>query len=460
VELSPKAYDLLMLLRDQNEVYIDEAEEELGLPHPSVNRAALELEEGGLVETEEEAQVTEELTDKGEEVVKSGSPEFRLVELVRGGDSGVGEIQTELESGDVAIGKARQRGWIDIQDGEVSLTEKGRGAEDEVRAELEDQSFRDEHHSRGLVSSETETNRRISVTETGKNVDVERDEGFNATAPATTPVTGKKHFYRQIIDEARRRWLEMGFQEMNGDYAVSSLLNFDALFTPQDHPARELHDTFYLENPRESDTTRFGDAAENIRKVHEDGGDTGSRGWRYDWDQKEAARNVLRTHTTAVSAEKLLELDEEDLPAKFFGISRAFRNETVDATHLPEFYQSDGIVVGKELSFRDLKGYLEEYFSRMGFGEIRVVPTYYPYTEMSAEVQFYNDRDGEWYQLGGSGMFRPEVVEPLLGFEATVLAWGLGIGRIAMNAAELSDIRELYRNDIETIEGTEVWLPE
>ncbi len=460
MELPPKTYDLLALLRSENELYIGDAEDELGIPHPSVNRAALELEDRGLAEINEEQEVREHLTDKGERVVERGSPEFRLVKLVRGGETGVGKIQTELEAGDVAIGKARQRGWIDIEDGEVSLTEQGRSAEDEVRAELEAESFRDEHHDRGLVDTEIDALRRVSVTDEGEEVETERSEGFNVTAPATTPTTGKRHFYRQIIDEARRRWLEMGFQEMNGDYTVSGLLNFDALFTPQDHPARELHDTFYLENPSESDTTRFGDMVGNIRSAHEDGGDTGSRGWRYDWDEKEAARNVLRTHTTAVSAEKLTELDEEDLPAKFFGVSRAFRNETVDATHLPEFYQSDGIVVGKELSFRDLKGYLEEYFSRMGFEEIRIVPTYYPYTEMSAEVQFYNEEEEEWYQLGGSGMFRPEVVEPLLGFEATVLAWGLGIGRIAMNAADLSDIRELYRNDIETIEGTEVWLPE
>ncbi|MFB6147666.1 MAG: phenylalanine--tRNA ligase subunit alpha, partial [Candidatus Nanohaloarchaea archaeon] len=161
-----------------------------------------------------------------------------------------------------------------------------------------------------------------------------------------------------------------------------------------------------------------------------------------------------------VSARKLSELTEDDLPAKYYTTSRNFRNETVDRHHLAEFFQSDGIVVGKDLSFRNLKGYISEFFERMGFDEFRLVPTYYPYTEMSAEVHVWDEHDEEWIALGGSGMFRPEVVEPLLGFEATVLAWGLGIPRIAMKAAELEDIRELYRNDIEILEQTPAWRPD
>jgi len=285
-------------------------------------------------------------------------------------------------------------------------------------------------------------------------------EDFNVEARTKTPRTGKKHFYKNIIDFAREKWVEMGFEEMSGDFVVPSLLNFDALYTPQDHPARELHDTFFLETPGETDLSEYGEIADRIKQTHEDGWETGSKGWNYDWEEKEAAKNVLRTHTTAVSARKLSEIKEEELPKKFFTVSRNFRNETVDKHHLAEFLQTDGIVVGEDLNFRNLKGYISEFFEKMGYEEFRLIPSYYPYTEMSVEVQVYDEEEEEWIGLGGAGMFRPEVVKPLLGFEAKVLAWGLGIGRIAAGAAELNDIRELYRNDIEILEETPVWRPE
>jgi len=247
--------------------------------------------------------------------------------------------------------------------------------------------------------------------------------------------------------------------EMQGDYIVPGFTCFDSLFIAQDHPSRDLQDTFFVEDPEASNLDEFGDLVKKIKQTHEDGGDTGSTGWGYEWSRKQASRNVLRTHTTAISAEKLMELDEDDLPAKYFIVSRAFRNETVDRTHLAEFDQADGIVVGKNLDFSNLKGYLTEFFEKMGYDEFRLVPTYYPYTEMSVEIQVWDEDDQEWLGMGGSGLFRPEVVEPLLGFEATVLAWGLGIGRIGMRAAELEDIRGLYSNDKEKIYETPLWSP-
>jgi phenylalanyl-tRNA synthetase alpha chain len=239
-------------------------------------------------------------------------------------------------------------------------------------------------------------------------------------------------------------------------------MNFDALYTPQDHPARELQDTFFLERPAEADISEYGDKVDRIKQTHENGWETGSTGWNYDWEEVEAAKNVLRTHTTAVSAQRLHEIDinEEELPKKFFILGRNFRNETVDRYHLAEFYQTDGIVVGEDLSFKNLKAYINKFFEKMGYDEFRLIPTYYPYTEMSVEVQVYDDDDDEWVGLGGAGMFRPEVVKPLLGFEATVLAWGLGIPRIAMKAAEIEDIRELYRNDLELLEEKPSWRPD
>lgn len=425
-----------------------------------VNRAALELQEEGLAELNEEEELEQRLTDKGQQVVDEGSPEHRLIQELEEDDKPVNQL--EIEEADVALGKARRKGWIEIQEGEVGLTKDGRDAlgNDKLKERLEAENFSEEDEDRGLVETVRNTEQVVELTEKGEDVSLDDLEEDFRIDRVKTPRTGKKHFYKNIIDFAREKWMEMGFEEMSGDFVVPSLLNFDALYTPQDHPARELHDTFFIENPATSNLEEFGEKVEHVKQTHEDGWTTGSDGWNYNWSEKEAAKNVLRTHTTAVSARKLHELEEEELPKKFFTVARNFRNETVDRSHLPEFYQTDGIVVGKGLTFQHLKGYISEFFEKMGYEEFRLIPSYYPYTEMSVEVQVYDEDAEEWLGMGGAGMFRPEVVKPMLGFEASVLAWGLGIGRIAMKAAGLSDIRELYRNDLEVLEQTPVWRPD
>lgn len=459
MKLSKQALQILEHLKTESPKTVEEFARE-GFDQSMVNRSALELEEKELIEVEEENELEQTLTETGEEVVKNGSPEFQLIERLREGSQPLSELQ-DLDL-DVALGKARQKGWIDIEDGEAFITNEGREVtEDEVQQRLESENFSEEDEERGLIETNTLTKRSLVLTSQGEKIDLsEVGEEFNITARTRTPRTGKKHFYRNIMDFAKQKWLEMGFEEISGDYVVSSLLNFDALYTPQDHPAREMHDTFFLETPEFADLSNQTDLVERIGKTHQDGWTTGSKGWDYDWSEEEAARNVLRTHTTAITAKKLSEIDEEDLPKKYFTLGRNFRNETVDRHHLAEFYQTDGIVVGKDVTFKHLKGYISEFFEKMGYDEFRLIPGYYPYTEMGVEVQVYDEENDEWIGLGGAGMFRPEVVKPLLGFEAKVLAWGLGIGRIAMGAAELDDIRELYRNDIETLEETPVWTPE
>lgn len=451
MKLSKQTVQLLDFLNSGDRT-VSELESE-GFDQAAVNRAALELEEAGLAEMEEEEEIQFRITEKGEKIMEEGSPEYRLVEELGSGSKSA----SELDAPQVGIGKAREKGWIEIDSGEVKLTDEGEAVEkDSIRERLDSNDYDDELQSRGLVETVENIERSISLTEKGRSLDRdELEQQFDVESRTKTPRTGKKHFYRRIMDEARKVWLEMGFREMDGDHVASSLMNFDALYTPQDHPAREMQDTFYLETPEKSDLSERSELAGRIKRVHEDGGETGSRGWGYNWSRAEAEKNVLRTHTTVISAEKLYELEEDDLPAKYFTLGRNFRNETVDRHHLAEFYQTDGIVVGKDLNFRNLKAYISEFFRKMGYDEFRLIPSYYPYTEMSVEVQV---KDGdEWVGLGGAGMFRPEVTRPLLGFDAKVLAWGLGIGRIAMGNAELNDIRELYRNDIKTLEKTPAW---
>ncbi|MFB6203813.1 MAG: phenylalanine--tRNA ligase subunit alpha [Candidatus Nanohaloarchaea archaeon] len=461
MELSEQAFRILKQLREKERSTEEELVSE-GFDQSMVHGAALELEEKDLARVEEEDRIVRELSDTGEEVVEEGSPEHRFIQRVDEGDDRLSDL-SDMDL-DVALGKAREKGWVDVDGGEVRLTGEGEEAleEDVLQDRLESGDLREEDEERGLVETGREKTREIILTDRGKDLDLEDVEmEFNVEARAETPRTGKKHFYKEIISFAREKWIEMGFEEMSGDFVVSSLLNFDGLYTPQDHPARELHDTFFMEEPESADLDVFGEKVDNVRETHEDGWTTGSSGWGYDWSREEAAKNVLRTHTTAVSARKLHEIDieEEELPKKFFTVARNFRNETVDRTHMAEFLQTDGIVVGEDLNFAHLKGYISRFFEKMGYDEFRLIPSYYPYTEMSVQVEVWDDHDGEWMELGGAGMFRPEVVKPLLGFEASVLAWGLGIPRIAMKAAELKDIRELYRNDIENLEQTPVWRP-
>ncbi len=459
MKLSKQALKILeQLQKKDGEATVKQLEEE-GFDQSMVNRASLELEEKGLADINEKEETSYVLTDTGREVKKKGSPEYRLVERVKEGDSHMSDLQ-DLDL-DVALGKARKRSWIEINQGEVELVEEIE--EDPLKEELENEDYNQEHVERGLVEEQESVTRKVKLTDEGLDTSIDNVvEAFNVEASVETPRTGKKHFYMDILDFARDKFMEMGFSEMRGDFVVPSLLNFDALYTAQDHPARDLHDTFFMERPEKSDISVYGDKVDHIRQTHEDGWSTGSKGWGYDWSEDEASRNVLRTHTTAVSARRLhkIDINDEELPKKFFIIGRNFRNETVDRTHLPGFIQLDGIVVGEDLNYRNLKAYLSKFFEKMGYSEFRLIPSYYPYTEMSTEVQVYDEEDEEWMGMGGAGLFRPEVVKPLLGFEATVLAWGLGVGRIAMKAADIQDIRELYRNDIEIIEDTPKWRPE
>ena len=460
MELSPQALQILEQLKESQEATVTQLADK-GYDQSMVNRAALELEEEKLLKIHEEREEVYRITETGIEVIETGSPEYRLAKRVKDGSEKMQDLQ-DLNL-DVALGKARQKHWITIEDGEVRLVEDFDQIEDSVAEKLEKEDFDDELVERGLVEEDEKKVRSLKLTGEGEEINLESiEESFDVEASVETPRTGKKHYYKNILHYARQTWMEMGFQEMGGDYVVPSFLNFDALYTPQDHPAREMHDTFFIEEPETADLDEYGDKVQHVKETHENGWETGSRGYGGDWQKDDAEKNVIRTHTTAISARRLHEIDinEEELPKKFFIVGRNFRNETVDRTHLAEFYQTDGIVVGKDLNFANLKGYISEFFEKMGYEKFRLIPSYYPYTETSVEVQVWDEEDEEWLGMGGAGMFRPEVVKPMLGFEARVLAWGLGIPRIAAMAAGLKDIRELYRNDIEIINQTPVWRPD
>jgi phenylalanyl-tRNA synthetase alpha chain len=336
-----------------------------------------------------------------------------------------------------------------------------------------------------LVKRKKRTRRTLSLTEAGKQL---KDSGIesaievNQLAPellasgkwrdvvfrkydpalATAPkYPGKEHPLQRVIQEIRQAFFEMGFEEVTSPTVDTAFWVFDALFQPQDHPAREMQDTFYVAEPKygrlpgdpvaghdpksQEDFGHVPDLVQRVARTHENGGDTGSTGWRYKWDIEKARQLVLRTHTTSASIRALAANPKP--PRKVFCIGKTFRREATDQTHQAEFMQIDGIIIDEQATLATLFGTLEAFYKKMGAEEVRFRPSFFPYTEPSAEVFAKMGKLG-WVEMCGSGVFRPEVTQPL-GCEAPVLAWGGGVERIAMLRYGLEDIRKLYMADID-----------
>ena len=267
---------------------------------------------------------------------------------------------------------------------------------------------------------------------------------FDIHAPAPIPLGGRPHPLQSLIDRIRAVFLEMGFSEITGNYVQSAGWNMDALFIPQDHPARTMQDTFYLAEPEtiELDEHHLRQWAD----VHDSGGRTTSQGWGGTVDHNESKKALLRTHTTVNTVRHIA--DHPSKPSRVFGVGRVFRQETIDRTHLPEFHQIEGIIHEEKASLPMLITTLRTFYSKMGYSDVRVRPAYFPYTEPSIEVEIL--WRGKWLELGGAGIFRPEVTQPL-GTDWPVCAWGMGLERLAMLILGLEDIRELYQPDLEIL---------
>ena len=320
----------------------------------------------------------------------------------------------------------------------------------------------------GLLEFEETTTRTWKLTKSGSSVDqsalVENQligeltpemlqtdswlggefKPFDVQAPAPTPTGGRRHPMQSLIERIRSVFLEMGFSEIDGDYVQSAGWNMDSLFIPQSHPARTMQDTFYLDKPSKVEVE---DPYLDLwARVHEHGHDTGSKGWGGKFDRDESQRALLRTHTTVNTVRHIA--DNPSKPSRVFGIGRVFRQETIDRTHMPEFHQIEGIIHEPDANLPMLISTLKTFYAKMGYPDVRVRPAYFPYTEPSAEVDIL--WKGEWLELGGSGIFRPEVTEPL-GTEWPVCAWGMGLERLAMLILGLDDIRQLYQPDLERL---------
>jgi phenylalanyl-tRNA synthetase alpha chain len=267
---------------------------------------------------------------------------------------------------------------------------------------------------------------------------------YNLDMPAARIPCGRLHPYRVFLDSVRRKFTSMGFEEMRGSLAETEFWNNDALFMPQFHPARDIHDAYFIDSASDAGGPD-GDTLSKVVAAHENGWTTGSRGWGYGFDRAQAMRPILRSQGTALSARCLG--SGPKIPGKYFAIARCFRYDQVDATHLPDFFQIEGIVLAGSINLRHLLGLLKLFAEEIaGATEYRYQPAYFPFTEPSVELVVRHPDLG-WIEMGGAGLFRPEVTIPL-GVDVPVIAWGLGLDRMAMLAMGLSDIRDLMTPDL------------
>ena len=408
-------------------------------------------------------------TDEGKTYAKNGLPETQLLRFILPGTQ-LADLQKH-EAFKIGFGQLRKKGLVKV-DGS-SVTKVPGTSTDADEAALKKPSVADpktkELIRRGILQ-ECETVRyAIAITPEGlavakKGLDLREETGtltreqilsgawktanlrrYDVTKLPKKAYPGKVHPYQRIIGEMREILLEMGFEELYGGIVQLCFWNFDALFQPQDHPAREMQDTFYLK-----ETIPLPQEYERVKAMHISGGETSSTGWGGVWKEEKAEQCVLRTHTTCLSIQHLAK--NKNPPIKAFAVGRVYRRETIDTTHLAEFEQLEGIVMDEDVSFSNLLGILREFYNRMGFESVRFKPSYYPYTEPSLDAEVYIDGIG-WIEMGGAGVFREEVTAPI-GINYPVLAWGLGVSRIAMLRLGLKDLRLLHKSDVAFLRET------
>lgn len=487
---------LLTLKKLKGKASVDDIVKISNLAHAAAMRAVLSLAEKKLIKTHERKQNKLTLTEEGGFDARKGLPERRLLNSLGklGGvaklDAAVKDSGLEKKLLPVALGWLNRKGWALIEQGILKLIKKpSRGEDEELLQQLaakrilisEELSSELQESvavlkGRKLIEIEEKIIRELELTNSGwalveKGMEIQDEVSqltpklirtgdwkkvklrrFDVTAPGPVTYPGKIHPVQQIIQQVKEIFLEMGFTEIQGDMVETAFWNFDALFQPQDHPARDVVDTFYLANPKKGKLPKKA-VVDAVAKTHENGWITGSRGWEYKWSKEEAKRLVLRTHTTATTIRYLAQHKEP--PVKVFSVDRVYRNEKLDYKHLAEFHQIEGIIMDRKVTLQDLMGTLTEFYHKLGLEKVQFWPSYFPYTEPSLQSTVYLPEVSKWVELCGMGIFRPEVLAPI-GVKHPVLAWGGGLERLILLKLGIEDIRLLYKNDLGWIRRTPV----
>jgi phenylalanyl-tRNA synthetase alpha chain len=489
---------VLRSLQSQNgKAPLDELVKSTTQSDAAVTRAVTALQAQGLIQVSESERTTLALTQEGLDYAKGGTPERRLLQAVLdSGGTATLEQATEKEKipaqlASIALGWLRILNWAQVQtEGQQTIITATKNQErSNVERTLEFLASKADAsvdqlptgliksietlRKRRLLVSKKRTIRSIELTELGwktikEGVKIAEEVSeltpeiitsgrwkassfrkYNITAETSPTWPGKKQPYQQFLDELKTKLVELGFEEMTGPTVELMFFNCDALFMPQDHPAREIHDIYFVKTKLMGDLSGQKRLVDRVRKTHENGWKTGSKGWNYKYSPEEAEKVVLRSQGTALSARMLVNKDLR-IPGKYFSIVRCFRPDQVDRTHLTEFNQVEGIVVGPNLSLRDLLGVLERFAREIaGADRVRFKPDYFPFTEPSVELQAYKQGFG-WLEFGGSGIFRPEMTLPL-GIKVPVIAWGIGVDRLFMMRSGIDDIRLLFAQDLDWI---------
>jgi phenylalanyl-tRNA synthetase alpha chain len=451
-----------------------------GLSIDQIRRGIEWLKFKNLISIEESSTQRVFAAPEGIAASQKGLPERRLVNSLKEGKVTISEV---LASGDIkneeinaAIAGARRNQWIQLVEGkmvptplatkkspeEMFIENLKRGIEISKLTEEEKRVLEQLKKRPNYIDIKEERESRISLTDAAKKIvptlnqeNPERrlttelitsgkwkETNFSALdveAPVPVIYPGRRHPLIEIIEEIKEIFIGLGFSEIEGPVIQSGFWNFDALFTPQDHPAREMQDTFYISAQTQPPISASKDQISKISRVHKER-------WNRQWNVQEAQRLVLRTHTTPVTVQHLAKVKSSDV-GRFFSVGRVFRNEKVSYKHLVEFHQVEGVSTSEEASIRDVMGLQKEFYAKMGIKRIKFWPTFFPYTEPSLQSMVYNEKLEKWVELFGMGIFRPEVTKPL-GIKNPVLAWGGGIERIAMLRFGLDDVRELYGNKL------------
>ena len=429
----------------------------------------------GLLKTYETSNKDVILGSEGEKAVVDGLLEARLWEFIQSNpEATMKDLSSHFERHEAGPGIGLLKGLgVSIQGGKfttdnpTSVSNKISERTEYIQSPSIDHDLFEHFKGRkNLVEVVELVSRTWTVTKTGSSVSPEDLEEvikiaeitpellqsddwkeaqfrpYDVSLEASMPRSGRSHPMQALIERIRSIFLEMGFSELVDDYVQTAGWNMDSLFIPQDHPAREMQDTFYLDEPKK--ITLDPKLLADWKAIHEHGGDTESTGWGGQFSEDISQKGLLRTHTTVNTIQYLAQNPTD--PCRVFAIDRVFRKESIDRTHLPEFHQIEGIIMEPGANLGMLVSTLKTFYAKMGYPEVRVRPAYFPYTEPSLEVEV--KWRGKWLELGGAGIFRPEVTEPL-GIKNPVCAWGMGLERLAMLVLGLDDIRQLYISDLE-----------
>ncbi len=475
----------------KNSKTLKELQKNSGLSEIEAMRALQWLENKKVLKTTKKAEEIYALDKNGTNYSQKKLPELQFLKTIKNKELNLNEIKKlsglSNEEANISIGWLKKNSAIIIKEGmNISITKSGEKIlnsetpeqklieilfkPQKKLSEDEKKIFKNLQKRKQIVKEDITIERKIKLTELGnqltnkklssnlietltpnmlknKSWKGKKFRRYDIKINVPKIYAGKRHFVNQAKQHAKQIWLDMGFEEMDGTIVNSSFWNFDALFTAQDHPVREMQDTFFLKGTSKLPNKNL---VNKIKRQHE-------KSWDYSWQESEAKRPVLRTHTTVLSAQAISGLKEKDLPKKYFVLGRNYRNEALDWSHLFEFNQTDGIVIDPNANFRHLLGYLKQFFNKMGYEKVRFRPAYFPYTEPSIEIDVYIPEKNTWVELGGAGIFRPEMVKPLLGKDIPILAWGPGFDRILMNYYQIKDIRDLYKNDLKQLKEIKEW---